>query len=455
MTDHDQLLANVNPIPDPTMLETEAFSLDDVVDRIGQPGETLVPATPLPPRHWRPAAVAAATFVLVAAAIAGGVVSTRSDNPAVGGSSETEREAGTADYYGSTSYNPFIGIRQSLLSQSAQPVFIATVDGYPAEQLYFQLLTLESFNGAQFHTNRLLGYEPSVVAWTDPDHASSGPAVRLSIDVGIERLRMDWLPAPVAAVGFSSPDVPPDDVRVYPAHSALRLTDEITHEGMTYTVEVDTPELDIGALITDAEGRLTPLFAGLPEAAELTDIATGPGPGRSEPPDADRYLDLTEIWMFPKIWELAESVTADAGSIFEEALYLEAWFRSDAFTYSLEVEPGHDAISIADWLLEPESPQYHVGYTEQFATALAVMARSIDIPSRVVLGFTPGEPNPDQEDLVVIRDRHAHAWVELWIPQQGWVRFDPTPRPDAVNTPTFERVGHQLGFDLLPYLTGQ
>jgi len=54
-----------------------------------------------------------------------------------------------------------------------------------------------------------------------------------------------------------------------------------------------------------------------------------------------------------------------------------------------------------------------------------VMARTIGIPSRVVTGFGPGEVQPD--GTIVVRDRNAHAWVELWMDTQGWVRFDPTP----------------------------
>jgi len=77
---------------------------------------------------------------------------------------------------------------------------------------------------------------------------------------------------------------------------------------------------------------------------------------------------------------------------------------------------------------------------------MAVMARQLEIPSRVVLGFTPGALIDD--DQVVVRDRNAHAWVELWMPTQGWVRFDPTPRVDAVNPAT---IG-DLPFEIDPYL---
>ena len=78
------------------------------------------------------------------------------------------------------------------------------------------------------------------------------------------------------------------------------------------------------------------------------------------------------------------------------------------------------------------------------------MARTLDIPSRVVLGFTPGTQQSD--GTIVVRDRNAHAWVELWMPTQGWVRFDPTPRRDEVNPTTYEEIETSLGFPLTEYL---
>jgi hypothetical protein len=80
------------------------------------------------------------------------------------------------------------------------------------------------------------------------------------------------------------------------------------------------------------------------------------------------------------------------------------------------------------------------------------MARTLDIPSRVVLGFTPGTAVPGEINRVTVRDRNAHAWVELWMPTQGWVRFDPTPRSQRDTPQTFEVIEDDLGFDLTAYL---
>ncbi|MCJ7725105.1 MAG: transglutaminase-like domain-containing protein, partial [Acidimicrobiia bacterium] len=147
--------------------------------------------------------------------------------------------------------------------------------------------------------------------------------------------------------------------------------------------------------------------------------------------DDDAYLALPP-GIDPGIASLAQEVTDLMTSDFEKGLALEAFFRAPGgFTYSAAIDPGHGAEDLAAWLLEPDSPNYRTGYCEQFATSMAVMARQLGIPSRVALGFTPGAMLDDGR--VVVRDRNAHAWVELWMPTQGWVRFDPTPRGDGVN----------------------
>jgi type II secretory pathway pseudopilin PulG len=81
---------------------------------------------------------------------------------------------------------------------------------------------------------------------------------------------------------------------------------------------------------------------------------------------------------------------------------------------------------------------------------MAVMARAAGVPSRVVLGFTPGDQRGNGE--VIVRDKNAHAWVELWIPTQGWVQFDPTPRGDGVNPRTYNALEADIGFPVTAYL---
>lgn len=90
------------------------------------------------------------------------------------------------------------------------------------------------------------------------------------------------------------------------------------------------------------------------------------------------------------------------------------------FEYSTEVQPGHGNNAIENFL------QIRKGYCEQFAATFAVMARTLGIPSRVAVGFTPGQL--DSDGWYSVFSRNAHAWPEIWFDSIGWIPFEPTPK---------------------------
>jgi transglutaminase-like putative cysteine protease len=187
---------------------------------------------------------------------------------------------------------------------------------------------------------------------------------------------------------------------------------------------------DLGVLATGDGGQLTPMFAAAAEAGDFPYPAGSADGNATPPPELERYISLPENTP-ANITNLARAITIDAESDFEAAWMLQSWFRdSGEFTYSTEVDTGHSSLVLEDWLTDRTSPNFRTGYCEQFAAAMGVMARAIDIPTRVVWGFTPGdvEPQADGSERVVVRDRNAHAWVEVWLEPYGWVQFDPTPR---------------------------
>jgi transglutaminase-like putative cysteine protease len=356
----------------------------------------------------------------------------------------------TSDFYGGIAYNPFISIQQKLVSQSDTPVFLAEITGdVPASEVYFRLVTMETYNGGQFFADKPTVVDLDTRPWEDSGNRFAGPTGHITTTIQIERLRMDWLPETYVPDSFGSDD---DDilrdVRVRQADGAIRLEGNLSYQGLTYTVESVVPEPDIAVLATDEDGQLSPAFEYA--ATEQTVPQPVVVVARPEPANVDKYLALPD--------SLDEGIAAEASrqtdnltTNYEIGLALESWFHSDAFGYSTNIDPGHGATDLSSWLLDSDSPNYHIGYCENFATAMAVMARTLDVPSRVVLGFTPGEAT-EQENVVVVRDRNAHAWVELWIPTQGWVRFDPTPRGDAINPSTYGLAETELGFSLTTYL---
>jgi transglutaminase-like putative cysteine protease len=118
--------------------------------------------------------------------------------------------------------------------------------------------------------------------------------------------------------------------------------------------------------------------------------------------------------------QLAKRITADAKTPAAKAAAIQAYLRSNQFTYSTEPLPGSGYEALRNFLLLDRR-----GYCEQFASAMAMMARVVDIPSRVSVGFLPGERDEDGWWKVSIRD--MHAWPELYFANYGWVRFEPTP----------------------------
>ncbi len=102
------------------------------------------------------------------------------------------------------------------------------------------------------------------------------------------------------------------------------------------------------------------------------------------------------------------------------------YFGTSGFEYSL-VSPGGSGQgqTLASFLLETRT-----GYCELYAAATAVLLRLNNIPSRIVVGFMGGEFNPVGEYWVV-RDSMAHAWVEAWFEDRGWVLLDPTAMLDG------------------------
>lgn len=135
---------------------------------------------------------------------------------------------------------------------------------------------------------------------------------------------------------------------------------------------------------------------------------------------------------FPEsVRQTAVEVTADASTPYEIALALQFWFR-DEFTYSTEVQAGHGSNAIEAFLRD------RVGYCEQFAGTYAAMMRSLGVPARVAVGFTPGNAIADGSFSVL--GKHAHAWPEVWFDGLGWVAFEPTPGRGAPGGESYTQV---------------
>lgn len=135
------------------------------------------------------------------------------------------------------------------------------------------------------------------------------------------------------------------------------------------------------------------------------------------PPDLD-----------PIITQLAAEVTASTTNDYDALVALQAWFRGSEFRYSLDapVEDGFDgsgAQAVAKFL------EVREGYCIHFASAFALMARTLGMPSRIVVGYLPGSATSDAiegETVYSVSSDQLHAWPEVLFEGIGWVPFEPT-----------------------------
>lgn len=158
----------------------------------------------------------------------------------------------------------------------------------------------------------------------------------------------------------------------------------------------------------EADSRIsTPVAARLKSTSELFfDPASSP------------YLQFKAL--DPRIRPLAEKIVANANAPYDRAAAIETYLRTH-YGYTLQLSRATPPDPLADFLFVRRR-----GHCEYFSSAMAIMLRTVGIPSRVVNGFAGGEFN-DITSQYVIRASDAHSWVEAYIPGEGWVAFDPTP----------------------------
>jgi protein-glutamine gamma-glutamyltransferase len=189
-------------------------------------------------------------------------------------------------------------------------------------------------------------------------------------------------------------------------------------------------ELDAGGAVTNIDPQRS---VSVYEAD--SDIATPSAvqlraAGNSLPPFAHFYLQLPRI--DERIPRLATQIAGSAGNNYDKAVALESYLRT-RYGYSLQLPRVQPADPLANFLFERRQ-----GHCEYFASAMAVMLRTLKIPSRVVNGFRSDEFN-DVTGKYVVRARDAHAWVEVYFPGYGWITFDPTPGGGVASPQGWER----------------
>ncbi len=150
-------------------------------------------------------------------------------------------------------------------------------------------------------------------------------------------------------------------------------------------------------------------------------------------PAAERWKYLSLPRNMPeRIRELAATWTIESKTPLERARAIENHLRTE-YRYDLASPSGKDPQPLDHFLFESKR-----GHCEFYSTAMAIMLRSLEVPTRNVTGFVGGSYNRFGR-FYAVRQGDAHSWVEAWIDEYGWLTFDPTPPADAA--PKSEIVG--------------
>lgn len=178
---------------------------------------------------------------------------------------------------------------------------------------------------------------------------------------------------------------------------------------------------------TQDPGTVYSVISNVPVATEAAmRVATGP-----PPEDVARYLQMPDL--SDRTLALAEQLLDPTASNYVNAESVMAWMR-DNVAYSLDLDDHPPDADAVDTLLF----ERQLGWCEPISASMVMLLRAGGIPARWVTGFQPGDFDVFS-GFWEVRARHAHAWVEVWIPQHGWIAFDPTgavPNADGPATST-------------------
>ena len=278
---------------------------------------------------------------------------------------------------GTEALNPLVDIQARLVARSNTEMFTVKLTG---EKAYIRTASYGEFDGKTFkppsnYVDATTGFQPTILGGATRDVHQT---------IKISSLGSIWLPAIYSAVNLT----PTTGLGYNPPTGGLIREDKL-YNGLTYDVDSQV------SVLTPDDLRAS---------------------SSASPPD-DLYVQLPDD--FPgSLTDQVAQITVGATTVYDQMVALEDWFRTN-FTYNANVSRGHSIRNIESFLRTRQ------GYCEQFATTFAAFARTLNVPSRVAVGFTPGDV--DTSGVWHVLGKHAHAWPEIWFDSIGWVPFEPTP----------------------------
>ncbi len=161
--------------------------------------------------------------------------------------------------------------------------------------------------------------------------------------------------------------------------------------------------------------------------------------GKFDPLISETYLQLPQN-LPDRVRNLAQRLTNEEMSYYEKVIVIQNYVRNSV-PYDLQTQPPAPDQDVVDYFLfEAKS-----GFCTYYASAMAVLLRLEGIPARVATGYAPGTYVKEQGSFLISGDS-AHAWVEVYFPDYGWITFEPTPSQEV---PLYALVDDQM-FDTAP-----
>ncbi len=288
-----------------------------------------------------------------------------------------------------TVVSPFVGLRSLLGQRSDQVVFTVEAD----EPAYWRLTALEKFDEGR-HIWVSSGSYSAVRERLPDGGASRVPGAVLRQRVEVRGLGGLWLPGAYVPNRIEA-DRP---VSYDQASASIIRRDEDDGDGLTYVLESTLP--DFGVLGRGVQPRGD-------HAAGVSDV----------------HLQVPDLGI--EVTDVLAAATSGETEDHARLLALQDWFRS-RFAYDESVDYTTESDPLAAFLAQRR------GFCQQFSSAFALMARALGYPSRVAVGFTPGDADGKGKEpgttRFTVRGRHAHAWPEVHLAGIGWVPFEPTPQ---------------------------
>ena len=287
--------------------------------------------------------------------------------------------------------DPLVSVKASLSRDEVSPVF----DVQAEVGMYWRMVALPHFDGEVWRPDEQPPMSPveadTPLVTSYRQLADPADPIEVTFTTTSE-LALPWLPL---AYPPRSTDAQLDGMRWDPQGGSIALGSGV-EPGTTYTVVADVVRPTADELRAEM----------IPETAS----------------DTLRYTVTPDDLSFA-VRDLAMRWTRGAENDYERVIAIQERFTSQTggFTYDDEVPASTSDEALVEFLIESKR-----GFCQQFSSAMAIMLRSLGIPARLAVGFTPGTADATGDRFTVTTE-NAHSWVEVLFPSYGWIPFEPTP----------------------------